>query len=215
MDMSPDNTYILNRMQFWRYLKDCNVHLNEQKLTLMEFDRLLNRDMTGGDLHCPFNKILLREFFNYNVLIAYYLYKDKFKEGDLLISWCIKKLIEDNILKYSCNVRGDFYMSTRKTLNLLGYMVKSYEIYRMVCRNQKQSPFDATITMRRFINVLNEFKLINSKTLTTKNVVEILAADNQLVYDFENSYYLDFEVIKIFSKKKYFFFLRLIGMFAG
>jgi len=196
-------------MQFWRYLKDCNVHLNDQKLTLMEFDRLLNKEMRTDDVHCPFNKILLREFLNYNVLIAYYLYKDEFKDGDLLVSWCIKKLIEDNILKFSCNVRGDFYMNTRKTLNLLPYMVKSYDIYRRVCKNKKDSPFDPSITMRGFINVMNDFKLVDRKNLTTKNLIEILASDNQLVYDFENSYYLDFEVLSFefyFIRKNFLIF---------
>ena len=43
MDISPDNTYMLNRMQFWRFLKDCKVHINNDNLTLMEFDRLLSR----------------------------------------------------------------------------------------------------------------------------------------------------------------------------
>jgi hypothetical protein len=47
--------------------------------------------------------------------------------------------------------------------------------------------------MRSFLKILNEFKLIN-KTLSTKEIVKILAADNNLVYDFENAYNLDFEI---------------------
>ena len=192
MDMSPDNTYILNRMQFWRYLKDCNVHLNEENLTLMEFDRLLNKDMNPSELHCPFDKILMREFFTYNVLIAYHLYKKQFQGDGLKVSWCIKKLIEDNILKFSCNVRGDFYQDTRKTLNVLTYMIKAYDIYQMVCK-KRRSGGDSSITMRAFINVLNDFKLID-RALKTRDIVEILASDNQLVYDFDNSYNLEFEI---------------------
>ena len=42
MNVSPDNTYMLNRMQFWRLLKDCKIHLNENAITLMELDRLLS-----------------------------------------------------------------------------------------------------------------------------------------------------------------------------
>lgn len=41
-DTSPDNTYVLNRMQFWRFLKDCKLHINDIHLTLMDFDRLLS-----------------------------------------------------------------------------------------------------------------------------------------------------------------------------
>lgn len=158
----------------------------------MEFDRLLNKDMSPNELHCPFDKILMREFFTYNVLIAYHLYKNQFEGEGLMISWCIKKLIEDNILKFSCNVRGEFYQNTRKTLNVLDYMIKAYDIYQMVCKKRK-SMGDSSITMRAFVNVLNDFKMIDKK-LKTKDVVEVLAADNQLVYDSDNAYNLEFEI---------------------
>ena len=45
-----------------------------------------------------------------------------------------------------------------------------------------------------FLNVLNEFKLLDNKTLSTKEVVRILASDNTLVFDLENAYNLDFEI---------------------
>lgn len=38
-DDSPDNTFVMNRMQFWRFLKDCQLH--HQDITLMEMDRAL------------------------------------------------------------------------------------------------------------------------------------------------------------------------------
>ena len=38
---SPDNTYIMNRMQFWRFIKDCRLHHND--MTMMEMDRILGR----------------------------------------------------------------------------------------------------------------------------------------------------------------------------
>jgi len=100
MDISPDNTYMLNRMQFWRFLKDCKVHINNDELTLMEFDRLLSiiiimefhfkyrykffliyidKKMNANELHCPYDKILIREFLNYIVLTAYHLLKNKFE----------------------------------------------------------------------------------------------------------------------------------------
>ena len=50
------------------------------------------------------------------------------------------------------------------------------------------------MTMRRFLSILNELKLIDGKTLTTKDLVNILAGDNSLVYDSENAYNLDLEV---------------------
>ena len=38
-DASPDNTFIMTRLQFWRFLKDCRFH--HQDATLAEMDRIL------------------------------------------------------------------------------------------------------------------------------------------------------------------------------
>jgi hypothetical protein len=35
--------------------------------------------MIADELHYPYDKILIREFFNYIVLTGYHLYKDKFE----------------------------------------------------------------------------------------------------------------------------------------
>ena len=36
---SPDNTFVMSRMQFWRFLKDCKLHFHDT--TLAEMDRQL------------------------------------------------------------------------------------------------------------------------------------------------------------------------------
>jgi hypothetical protein len=43
LDSSPDNTYVLNRMQLWRFFKDCKAHINENAINLIELDRLLSK----------------------------------------------------------------------------------------------------------------------------------------------------------------------------
>ena len=35
--------------------------------------------MNANELHCPFDKILIREFFNCIVLTAYHMYGEEFK----------------------------------------------------------------------------------------------------------------------------------------
>lgn len=52
--------------------------------------------------------------------------------------------------------------------------------------------------MRMFLNILNQFKLIDGKVLSSRDVIEILANDNPLVFDFDNSFNLEFEVIKFY-----------------
>jgi hypothetical protein len=51
-----------------------------------------------------------------------------------------------------------------------------------------------SITLRRFLNILNEYKLIDATLLTTRDVVEIMASDNSLVFDSEDSYNLELEI---------------------
>lgn len=40
-DESADNTFVMNKMQFWRFLVDCDFHHSET--TLMEMDRQLGK----------------------------------------------------------------------------------------------------------------------------------------------------------------------------
>lgn len=48
--------------------------------------------------------------------------------------------------------------------------------------------------MRKFLHILNDLKLLDSKILTSKEVIEIMASDNSIVYDANNSYNLELEI---------------------
>lgn len=56
-----------------------------------------------------------------------------YSECSNVVSWCIEKMIVDNILPSSCNVQGYFYSDVRKTIYILPNMVKAYEIYKFLC----------------------------------------------------------------------------------
>jgi hypothetical protein len=45
------------------------------------------------------------------------------------------------------------------------------------------------------MTVLNDYKLIDDKLLTSKDIVNILSSDNPLVYDSDGAYNLELEVI--------------------
>ena len=53
---------------------------------------------------------------------------------------------------------------------------------------------DWSITIRKLLMILDELKLLNGKLLTAKEVVEIMATENPIVYDSENCYNLELEV---------------------
>lgn len=40
-ETSPDNTFVMNKMQLWRFMKDTRLHHKEKTLT--EMDRMLGR----------------------------------------------------------------------------------------------------------------------------------------------------------------------------
>ncbi len=50
------------------------------------------------------------------------------------------------------------------------------------------------MTIRDFLMIFNEYKLIDGKLLTTRDVIEIFASDNPIVFDSENAYNLELEV---------------------
>ena len=73
-------------------------------------------------------------------------------------------------------------------------MVKSYEIYRFMCTKRKKSPNDWSITLRKLLNVFNDYKLLDNKLLSPKILIEIMANDNPLVFDLDDSYNLELEI---------------------
>lgn len=194
LDSSPDNTYVLSRLQFWRFMKDCEFHADNR--SICEFDRLLSSQLQASELHNPFDKILMRDFLNYLVILAYNIYHDELEDqAEFLISACTEKLIIDKILPNSCKVKGIFYKDPRKTSIALNYLIKCHEVYKFVSTKRERSPYDSTLKMRDFIHLLNDYKLLNQNNLTTKVLVSILASDNLNVYDSTNdSYNLEFEL---------------------
>ena len=115
-----------------------------------------------------------------------------------MLASCIENLISVNIWPNSCIVNGNFYSDSRKTLNVLTYMVQAYEIYRYISKKRTVEPYDSTLTMRDLLIALNNFKLIDGVTLKSRDVIESLAADNQNVFDMDNSYNLEYEVKLLF-----------------
>ena len=53
------------------------------------------------------------------------------------------------------------------------------------------------MTMRELIYILNEFKMLSANSLRTKDVVCVLASDDENVFDAENTYNLEFEVMHL------------------
>ncbi|XP_071807191.1 radial spoke head 10 homolog B-like isoform X1 [Asterias amurensis] len=180
-DASPDNTFIMTRLQFWRFLKDCRFHYSE--LTVMEMDRILAPNKTVMDIHNPLDKLLMREFLNNLITLSYHLYQEECtSESGTVLSWCLAKAMTDNITPAACDVQGTFLYEPRRAVNALGYMDRCWEIYCSVCSTNKHVPYEPTLKMREFLYMLKDYRLIN-ETLTPKRILEVLSVDDPGAYD--------------------------------
>ncbi|KAK6188921.1 hypothetical protein SNE40_004999 [Patella caerulea] len=188
-----DNTYIMNKMQFWRFLKDCQLH--HKHLTLMDMDRLLGLcyHKANYELHNPFERILQRQFINYMIILSYHLYHEEMEVEGPVLSWCMSKLITENVLPNACNVAGKIYIETRRAVNALVHLDQAYEVYQTVCTARKHLPKEPAIKMRQFLFLMKDLKLINSD-LDPHGIITVLSSDDPGVADTEGCYNLELEM---------------------
>uniref|UniRef100_A0AC11CK28 Uncharacterized protein n=1 Tax=Ovis aries TaxID=9940 RepID=A0AC11CK28_SHEEP len=78
-DRSLDNTFLMTKLHFWRFLKDCRFH--HHNITLADMDRVLgaNNDIPVEEIHSPFTTLLLRTFLNYLLQLAYHIHHKEYQ----------------------------------------------------------------------------------------------------------------------------------------
>lgn len=171
---SVDNTFVMSRLQFWRFLKDCKVH--HHGFTISELDRTIAPDNTN-DVHEPQHEVLMREFLNAIIIIAYHLYSEDHQGQEPLLPWCVSQLITENIMKNPCKVGGSLFMDASRSIEAVKYMSKSWDIFCGLCVPNTHYPHEPIFKSRQFMFMLSDFRLINSD-LSPKEVLQILAKDN-------------------------------------
>lgn len=171
---SVDNTFVMSRLQFWRFLKDCKVH--HHGFTISELDRTI-APQKGNDVHEPQHEVLMREFLNAIVIIAYHLYQEDHQGSERLLPWCVSRLITENILKNACKVGGALFADSSRAVEAVKYMSKSWDIFCEHCVPNIRYPHEPIFKSRQFVFMLNDFRLINTE-LSPKEVLTILAKDN-------------------------------------
>ncbi|KAM6155830.1 radial spoke head 10 homolog B [Rhynchocyon petersi] len=181
-DQSLENTFLMAKLHFWRFLKDCRFHHHE--LTLADMDRLLSANSASApeEIHSPFTTILLRNFLNYLVQLAYHIYHKEYKNSSPSLSMCFTKLMTENIHPNACQVKGTLFSEHQRTLYAMNYIDKCWEIYVIYCRPSALPPGEPTMKIRHFLWMLNDFKMINN-VLTATTFVEVIAKDNPFMHD--------------------------------
>uniref|UniRef100_A0A8B9C3P4 R10B2 protein n=1 Tax=Anser brachyrhynchus TaxID=132585 RepID=A0A8B9C3P4_9AVES len=178
-DDAHDNTFLMTRLQFWRFLKDCQLH--HSNITLAEMDRILSGDKTPlEEIHSPYETLLFRTFLSHLIHLAFHIYHKEDK-GPYL-SKCFVEMVSRNVIPTACHIQGILFSEQRRTVFALSYIDKCWEIYRAFCRSNTRPPFEPTMKMRQFLWMLNDFKLL-SKQLTASRLVEILVKDGPSLHD--------------------------------
>ncbi|GAB1290450.1 Radial spoke head 10 homolog B [Apodemus speciosus] len=225
-DHSLDNTFLMTKLHFWRFLKDCRFH--HHNITLADMDRVLSvyNGIPIEEIHSPFRTILLRTFLNYLLQLAYYIHHKEF-QGSTSIFW-------------PAQVKGHLFSEQQRTLYSMNYIDKCWEIYTAYCRPNEAPPYELTMKMRYFLWMLKvrhagfdrlhpnhqatmpfptspgkqqletepvpdpgvgDFRMIN-KDLTATKFMTVIAEDNPFVYDGTDSNF-ELEMTRSYLKVPY------------
>uniref|UniRef100_A0A8C2ZBM5 Radial spoke head 10 homolog B n=1 Tax=Cyclopterus lumpus TaxID=8103 RepID=A0A8C2ZBM5_CYCLU len=126
---SPDNTFLLSRLQFWRLLKDCNIH--HHGITLTQVEHFLREDAPPAEIHSPFSSMLPHRLLSCLVIVAYHIYH---KDMVNLLADCFSKLMTYNILPGSKNVKGFLFRQPDRAVVAVSYLKKCWEVYQVYCK---------------------------------------------------------------------------------
>ncbi|XP_041434696.1 radial spoke head 10 homolog B [Xenopus laevis] len=176
-DGSPDNTLLMTKLQFWRFLKDCKLH--HYSITLSEMDRILTVENTDTEeVHSPHSTMLLRTFLTNIVYLAYHICQTGNQEKNISLADCFTKVMTQNIRPHATNITGFLFSDAQKASYAISYIEKSWEVYRLYCTPNPFHPYEPTMKMRHFLLLMNDLKIPG---LTATNIVDILATDDPCV----------------------------------
>ncbi|XP_054849057.1 radial spoke head 10 homolog B-like [Eublepharis macularius] len=179
-DHSLDNTFLMTKLQFWRFLKDCRFH--HCNVTLADMDRILNDKNLLEEIHSPYETMLLRMFLTYLIYLSFHIYHKEFGDKSPRLFKCFSKMMAKNILPNACQIKGILFSERQETVYAINYIDRCWEIYRDFCRPNALAPYEPTMKMRHFVWMLKDLRLIN-KQLTATQIVDILAKDSPFVRD--------------------------------
>ncbi|XP_042720368.1 radial spoke head 10 homolog B [Lagopus leucura] len=184
-DDSPDNTFLMTRLQFWRFLKDCCFH--HSSLTLAEMDRILSGDKTPlEEIHSPYETLLFRTFLSHLIHLSFHIYHEEHKGESPYLHKCFTEMMSRNVNPTACHIQGLLFSEQRRAVFAMRYIDKCWETYRAFCRQNTRPPFEPTMKMRQFLWMLNDFKLLGQQ-LTASRLVEILLKDGPSLHDSSSS----------------------------
>ena len=188
---SRDNTFVMTRLQFWRFLKDCLLH--ESGVSLSDMDRAGGIDAPKDEeVHSASTLLFIRDFINATIHISHLIYKQRVTDNSARISKCLTLLIEEKMLLNACIVKGKFFCDSQKTQVVMQYISRSNEVFDYFTKPRAKVALDKIVTMRDFIFILKDFHLISS-SLSSREIVKILHSESPSVIE-EGTYNMESEI---------------------
>ncbi|XP_039879155.1 radial spoke head 10 homolog B isoform X2 [Simochromis diagramma] len=169
---SPVNTLLLSRLQFWRLLKDCNIH--HHGITLTQIDRLIREDVDPAEIHSPFTPVLLRKLISYLVIVAHHIHSEDMVSPKYLLAACFSKLMTDDILPNAKNVKGFLFRQPDVGVVAMNYMKRCWEVFQLFCTATRD---EQTMTCHHLLWMFKDFHLLDHK-LTTRRLLEIINTES-------------------------------------
>lgn len=172
-DLSIDNTFVMSKCQFLRFLKDYGVH--KLGYTLAELDTQIEGTITGETYS---KELFIRDFLNHLIKISYLIFKKEVLDDASVISNSFSKLTACLLENKDVSVKGYIYKSIKKTQEVHKFINKIFEIY-FYFSCLYYSSGDRPLTLRNALVILKEMGLIN-ETLNSTKLVQILTQEDQV-----------------------------------
>ncbi|KAL7979222.1 hypothetical protein Chor_015246 [Crotalus horridus] len=168
-DHSLDNTFLMTKLQFWRFLKDCRFHYCNQ--TLASMDRILNdchswtEFILVGSGNDAFSEVTPEIRNQPDLTFALSPYATQMLKCIMVVSSnrsdttprlfkCFSKLMVKNICPNACCIKGILFSDRQQAVYALSYIDKCWEIFQAFCRPSTLPPYEPTMTMRHFLWML-------------------------------------------------------------
>ncbi|KAL5248737.1 hypothetical protein ACHWQZ_G017803 [Mnemiopsis leidyi] len=151
--LADQESGILARMEFWKFIKDTKMYL---KLSMPTADSIISDSL---ELECeteresPFTKFLFREFLQAVVFLAVHIYTGHIaRENGSFVSKCLSGLLRDHVLPLDLDSNTGYSHShpTNKQ-----YIERCWKIY-LTLSKRPSHPF----TLRDTLFVLKDLKLL-------------------------------------------------------
>ena len=169
---SVDNTFVMNTLQFCRFLKDHKIH--QYEFSLVE---IINCIGFQDDLNSCFGKVFMRDFLAYLIKIGFLLFHSFYEEEQKIISKSFQKIVEIICGTNHIKISGYIYKNTEQAKCFAEYSEKCLEIYFYFCdvftkRERK------TFTAKDILQIFKQLNLLN-ETFSSKFLVNIIIREDK------------------------------------